>query len=261
MTDDSVRTRHRTPIPQWMRATTGLAVPTVLLSLALSSLWPGELPITFPAAVALVLAAESAIVFHALERDRHGANPRPFTSATWVTVTRGAAVAVLAGFAVAPPASPPSTAIALAWTPAALFAAAALLDAVDGLVARLTDSVTALGARLDVEMDGLVVLVGTVVAAVDGGLPSSFLAVAGARYLFVAGRWWRERRGRPVFELPPNRARRPLGALAMLAVWVALVPVVDESVSRAFATLVLIPFLANFCWDWLAVTGRLDRVQ
>ncbi|MXV63716.1 CDP-alcohol phosphatidyltransferase family protein [Natronorubrum sp. JWXQ-INN-674] len=252
MTDDSVLTVRRRARSRWARISAGNAAMVALAVVALESLWTDGPPPGFLVAVGVMLTLESAFVYRllgGLERTRRPAN-RPVTIATWVTVARGAAVAVLAGFVGT---EPPS---GIAWVPAALFAAAAAFDAVDGAIARATDTVTDFGARLDVETDGLVVLVGTLVAVVDGALPRFFLAVAVARYLFVAGQWWRERQSKPVFDLPPNRLRRPLGGLAMLAVWLALLPIPGDTVSRAFATLLVVPFLANFCWDWLAVTGR-----
>ena len=251
MTDDSTLAVRRRTLPQWGHVTAGNAAMTCLALVALQIGWPAGPSAGFLAAVGLVVGLESALFCVVVgERGRH-----PVTLATWVTVTRGAAVAVFAGFVVA--GSPAETGI-VSWVPAALFALAAALDAVDGALARATDSVTDIGARLDIEIDALVVLVGTVVAVVDGTLPPVFLAVGAARYLFVVGRWWRTRRGRPVSDLPPNRFRRLLGALAMLAIWLALVPVLENTVTRAFAVVVLVPFLANFCWDWLAVSGRLE---
>ncbi len=256
---ETTATRRRV-LARWGRVTAGAAVMVglALLSLSLSPPWAGGPPAIVLATVGAVLALESILVFGLLaggspERDSAPAPaPEPVSLATWITVSRGAAIAVLAGFVV----TAPTAAGANVWLPAALFAVAAALDAVDGAVARATGRVTDFGARLDVEMDALVVLVGALVGVREGSLPALFLAVAGARYLFVAGRWWRRRRGRPVFELPPNRLRRPLGALAMLAVWLALLPVPGDAVSSAFAAAVAVPFLANFCWDWFGVTGR-----
>lgn len=240
-------------LPRWSRVTAGNAALVALALVVLAPLWPDGPTAGFLVAVGVVLGLESLLVVGLLEGwgRADARREQPVTLATWVTLARGGAVAVLAGFAAT--GLPSGTG---AWVPAALFAVAAALDAFDGVLARATDSVTDLGSRLDVEIDGLVVLVGTLVAVVDGALPVVFLAVAGARYLFVAGRLWRRRRNRPVYELPPNPLRRPLGALAMVAVWLALLPILSDGVSRAFATLVLVPFLANFGWDWLAVTGR-----
>ncbi|MEA1931073.1 MAG: CDP-alcohol phosphatidyltransferase family protein [Euryarchaeota archaeon] len=175
----------------------------------------------------------------------------PITFATAVTLSRGAALAVFAGFlATGLPAG------RVAWLPAVLFAIAAGLDTLDGAIARATDAISELGGRLDTEMDGLTVLFGTALIVAADLVPRVFLLVGLARYLFVFGCWLRRRRGRPVYDLPPSQLRRVLGGLAMATVWMALLPVTEPSVTRPVAVVVLVPFCFNFSRDWLAVSGR-----
>jgi phosphatidylglycerophosphate synthase len=70
---------------------------------------------------------------------------------------------------------------------AALAAVALALDAVDGRVARRTGTVTAVGARFDMEVDSvLVLLLGVHVA---GSLGPWVLPVAALHYAYVAARW------------------------------------------------------------------------
>ncbi|AGB37445.1 CDP-alcohol phosphatidyltransferase family protein [Natronococcus occultus] len=245
MTADHLGRRRRT-LPRWGLATTGCVATAALAVLTLEAVWPEGPSSGFLAVVAGVLVLEATLLFRTIDRTRSA----PLTSATWVTLVRGGTIAVLAGFLLAPTPTGP-----IAWAPAILFALGAGLDAIDGLLARATDSTTELGARLDVETDGLAVLVGAVVAVAADAVPTAFLAVGAARYLFVLGTWWRRRRGRPVLELPPSRVRRPLGALAMAAVWIALAPVPGRTISYAVGAAVMVPFLANFCRDWLAVCG------
>ncbi|MEY7848259.1 CDP-alcohol phosphatidyltransferase family protein [Natrarchaeobius sp. A-rgal3] len=231
-------------------ATIGLLCAVFLTTVALERLWPGGPRLEFLVFVGIALALESALVLVTVDRVT-GSGEATFTLATGVTLARAAAVAVLAGFVVT---RPPSG--LLVWAPGALFAVAAALDAVDGAIARSRGTETDLGARLDVEVDAFAVLVGSIVAVGNGAAPVAFLAVGAARYLFVGTLWWRHRRGREVHELPQSRVRRPLGALAMLAIWLAILPVADHGVSRPIATIVAIPFLANFARDWLVATGR-----
>ena len=238
--------------PQWpvLTAATWSIVAIGLLAFELRG--PIGATRLFVVAVGVTLAVESVLLWRSAREvaPPTADGPREITLATWVTVVRAASVALLAGFALTTP-----TGLA-AWLPGVLFLIAAGFDAIDGAIARLTDSVTDLGAKLDVEIDALAVLVGTVVAIADGAVPTAFLLVGVARYLFVAGNWWRRRRGFPVRTLHSNPVRRPLGALAMLAIWLALLPVPDAALSRPIATVVMVPFLLNFCWDWLAVTNR-----
>lgn len=173
------------------------------------------------------------------------------TLATVITITRGSALVAFAGVVTAGQSTE-----RLQWLAAALFALAVALDAVDGAVARRTDSVTELGARLDTEVDALVVLVGTVAVVAAGTVPVAFLAVGLARYAFVAGSHVRRLRDRPLSELTQSRFRQLTGATIMGTVWVALLPTVGETVSRSLAWVVLVPILVHFLWDWLTVSGR-----
>ncbi len=69
----------------------------------------------------------------------------------------------------------------------ALASAALVLDAVDGRVARRTRTVTAVGARFDMEVDAFLVLV---LSAYDVRLLGGWVLLIGAaRYLFVAAGW------------------------------------------------------------------------
>ncbi len=173
------------------------------------------------------------------------------TIPTVLTLSRGAVLAVFAGFlATGVPGG------SLAWAPALLFGFAAAGDAVDGALARATDSVSAFGARLDTETDGLTVLFGTVFVVWTGAAPAVFLIVGLARYAFVFGSWRRKRRGLAVSDLPPSQLRRLLGGSAMVTIWIALLPIVPATVSRPLAVAVAIPFVLNFTRDWLAVSGR-----
>lgn len=173
------------------------------------------------------------------------------TVPTALTLARGAALSVFAGFLAT--GLPSGT---MAWMPALLFGFAAGGDAVDGALARATNSVSALGAQLDTEMDGLTVLFGTVVVVWAGLVPALFLLVGLARYAFVFGIWRRKRRGLTVYDLPPSQLRRLLGGSAMVTIWIALLPVVPTAVSRPLAVGVAVPFVLNFTRDWLAVSGR-----
>ncbi|NGM70954.1 CDP-alcohol phosphatidyltransferase family protein [Natronolimnobius sp. AArcel1] len=235
----------------WGRATLGLWLGAWGLVIALERATAGDIVSAhFLAVVGCTIGLVSGIFFRIVSKTTRTAGLEPVTLATWVTVTRGAAIVVLAGFIVVP--SPDGL---LAWLPALLFAVGAALDAVDGLLARRTGTTTMLGAQFDVETDALVVLVGTLVAIATEAVPLAFLAVGIARYLFVFGSWWRRRHGRPVYDLPESRLRRPLGALAMVTIWLALLPPVAPGLSRLIALVVMVPFVLNFARDWVAVAG------
>jgi CDP-diacylglycerol--glycerol-3-phosphate 3-phosphatidyltransferase len=233
--------------PVWVAAAAATAAVTVLLTGVVATRQAIGAP--FLAAVGAVLAVEAAVFryAHGQVSDR---GRQPFTLPTLVTAVRGAAVAVLAGFVVAG-----RPVALLAWLPALLFAGEALLDAVDGALARATGTTTAFGARLDTETDALALLVGSVVTVRFGAAPAFYLAVGLARYGFVAALTLRQYRGNPVSTLPERKSRRLLAAAQMLVLAVVLVPALDTTLSRWLATVGMVPFLLGFVRDWLLVTG------
>lgn len=206
----------------------------------------------FFAVVAGVVLLQGALLVGVYRRVGRADELKPFTVATGITVFRGGAIAVLAGFVVA---SPESHA---AWVPAALYAAVAGLDAVDGAVARGTGTVTETGTRLDTETDALGLLVGAMAAIRLGMAPAAYLLVGLARYAFVAGVGWRRWRGKTVRPLPPSHLRRINAGVGMAVVIVLLAPLPGPTVSRMLALVAMVPFLAVFLRDWLLVTGRLE---
>ncbi|WP_255190821.1 CDP-alcohol phosphatidyltransferase family protein [Natronobeatus ordinarius] len=216
---------------------------------AVGSYWSAQATGRFLVGVGVMLAVEVLIVRRTIEVTHRRAGPQRLTLATVVTIHRGVVLAVLAGVLALE--NPTGT---LVWAPGVLFALAASLDAVDGAVARATDAVTELGDRLDVELDALTVLAGATAAVVAGSAPIAFLAVGLARYCFVVGTWLRRRRGLPVAPLPPSQGRRLLGAAAMVAICLALLPVPGPRPSWYLTTAVMVPFLLNFGRDWLAVS-------
>ncbi len=218
--------------------------------------WAGNRGSLVLGGAAIGFVAVTAIAWRTIALARRTDGAEPITLATWVTIGRGGTLVVLAGFLLIEP--PTGQA---AWLPGVLFAIAAGADAIDGKLARATDSVSELGRRLDVEMDSVTVLFGTVLAVRYGGVPVAFLAVGLARYAFVAGIHYRRWNDRPVSELDPSTARRLLGALAMAAICLALLPVPGTTVSRTVAIGVLVPFVLNFARDWLVVSGRHPTVD
>jgi CDP-diacylglycerol---glycerol-3-phosphate 3-phosphatidyltransferase len=206
-----------------------------------------------------VSAAVWLLVVGTFARLRAAAGERaPPGLATRVTLLRGWFISALAGFVVAPPRSG-----AMAWAPGALYTVAALCDLADGYVARRRGEVTVVGARLDVAVDALGLVVGTLVAIALGQLPAWYLALGAAYYLFHGGLRWRARRGRPVHldRLRPSRFTRQFAGCQMGLVATALFPVVGPPGTTITAALFMAPPLILFVRDWLVVTGRLDPMQ
>jgi CDP-diacylglycerol---glycerol-3-phosphate 3-phosphatidyltransferase len=259
--DTEVRERGRrsalgAAVRRWLEAAAGLVAFTVLLGVGIAAAWPAVRTIAFAGWGSLALGVAFVAVGISIERTFRSGRPERLTLASWVTLLRGAALATFVGFLAIEAGSRGSATSFVAWLPALAFAAAGLLDAVDGAIARRTDAVTELGARLDVEFDALVTLVGAIAAVAVGGAHVAFLLVGAARYLYVSSLWSRRRRGRPVRKLSPSRIRAPLSALVLVAIWLALTPVVSEGPAFLLTTAVAVPFLLNFLYDWLVTTTR-----
>lgn len=199
----------------------------------------------------VVLAAEVGFVAYHLAPGRAAA---AFAPPNLVTLTRGGLYAATAGFLAVAPATP-----AVRWAPAACYGTGVALDVVDGRLARRLGRTTGLGARLDLAFDTLGFLVAPLVGVVWGRLPAIYLSLSAARYVYRAGLAWRERRGHPVGDLPDSRLRRPLAALQMGFIVVALAPTLPTAVVHPASVVALVPSLATFARDYLSVTGRLDR--
>jgi phosphatidylglycerophosphate synthase len=115
-----------------------------------------------------------------------------------------------------------------------LGAAAFLLDAVDGRVARYTGTSSAAGSRLDADTDGTLVLVLSCAAA--GRIGPWTMAIGLMYYVFLAAGWFRPSLTRA---LPPNAARKGIGALQPAALLFALAPGVPAVPGTAAAAAAL----------------------
>lgn len=165
------------------------------------------------------------------------------------SLTRGVLFAGLTGFVFLP--KPPG---ALAWAPALLYTVGALIDFLDGYAARLANQVTQLGEKLDMSLDGWGMLVASILAVRYGQVPTWYLLVGAARYLFLAGLWLRQRLGWTVSDLPPRVARRMFAGIQMGFAFVMLWPVFQPPGTHQAAAVFALPFLVNFLLDWLVVS-------
>jgi CDP-diacylglycerol--glycerol-3-phosphate 3-phosphatidyltransferase len=171
--------------------------------------------------------------------------------ATALTLLRAWLVAVVGGHLLLPPLTgAAATVVALIYT------AAAILDNVDGRVARRTAHTSALGARLDVRADALGLLVAPLVAVHAGRLPPWYLLLAVAFPLMRLGLRLRERWGLPVHRdrLRPNRWARLFAGVQMGVVATALYPVLPTWLLWPAATLAMVPTLWLFAAEWRVAT-------
>ena len=166
--------------------------------------------------------------------------PRLTTAADRVTLIRAvlvaccAAVTVPALFGGAGPGAPVVV----------LGAAAFLLDAVDGAVARRFACVSPAGGRLDVQTDAALVLVLSCAAALVVG--PWVLAIGLMWYAFVAAGWIRHELRRM---LPVKRLRKVIGAFQPFALLLALTPGVPGGIGMAAVIVALVALVASFGRD------------
>jgi len=236
----------------------GLAAVAALLLAAGHPMVPTAVVAASPLHPAVVVgglwAGQLWYLARSLDADRRqepGVRPRSLGLANGVTVLRGALYAVVAGFVVVP------SDTSLAWVPAACYGAGALLDRVDGLLARTVGRSTPLGDRLDMAFDTFGFVAAPLVAVVWGRLPVWYLSLSAARYVFRGGKHWRRLRGRPVFDRPDSDVGKYLAGLQMAFLTVALAPQVPADVVAAVAPAVLAPSLAVFLRDYCYVAGWL----
>lgn len=133
-----------------------------------------------------------------------------------------------------------------------LASAALVLDAVDGQVARRTDTATRLGARFDGEVDAFLILVLSVAVSRDYGW---WVVLIGAvRYAFLAAGWivpWL------AAQLPPRYWRKVVTAIEGIVLTVAVSGVLPRPVGMIAVGVALLLVAESFGRDvvWLYRTG------
>jgi CDP-diacylglycerol---glycerol-3-phosphate 3-phosphatidyltransferase len=249
---------HPAALRSLQRRWTWLAVLSAAAALTGAALlwlaWePGAAGIWLAVALA-ALAWQLAWVRGVLDSNTHresGELLPTFGPGNALSLTRAALLSFLAGFLFIP--RPPG---GLAWLPAAVYILAAATDFFDGYLARRSGTVTALGEALDLRLDGLGVLLASLLAVLYGTLPWWYLPVPLARYLFLFGLWWRKQRSLPVHELLPSHRRRGLAGVQMGFIAAMLLPFLGPPGTHLAAGLFMLPFLIGFTYDWLLVSDR-----
>jgi phosphatidylglycerophosphate synthase len=177
------------------------------------------------------------------------ANHHPFARfgpANQVTLLRGLLVVVLAVLLLMPRSA------ALAAFTVGIGAFAAVLDAVDGPLARRTRMVSAFGARFDMEVDALLIQV-LAVFAWRYDKAGAWVLLAGLfRYAFVVSGWIWPWLRRP---LTPTLRAKTVCVVQTIALLVVLAPSIRRSVSGPIAAASLLLLAASFAAD----IGRLWR--
>jgi len=169
-----------------------------------------------------------------------------FGPANQVTTIRAMLVALIAAL-IGEPRFP-----AVATSAAAATVAVSALDGIDGWLARRHQIASSFGARFDMEIDALLILVlAILVSEFDKAGPWVILSGL-LRYIFVgAGRYWPRLRA-PLFA---SRRRQAVCVVQILALNLAIVPAVQPPLSVAIAAVAL----AALAWSFLVDTRWLLR--
>ncbi len=196
-------------------------------------------------AAAQSLAAYGVVAFVLIAGLRDHAPWPGFGAANRLTLGRGVLASIIAAFVAQGPLSP-----TLLWGVVGMAAIAYLLDAVDGWRARRDGMATPFGARFDMEMDALLILVLSALVMTEGRAGPWVLAIGAMRYALLAAAWAVPALGRP---LPTSNRRRFVCAAQMALLIACLTPPVPPPAAAIFAGLALTMLSASFALDvaWL----------
>jgi len=231
----------------------------------LRQLWNPQQSLQWIISAATLMAIQLSVLWWALPYNR---SPAPYADpasvhlrpvlgyANALTLLRGLLACLLAGFLFIP--MPQGW---WAWAPALLYTCERLIDFADGYVARITRSESKLGEILDIEFDGLGILIAVMLGIQYGKLPAWYLLLGLGRPLFVLGLWLRSRTGRPNYELPPSEHRRIIAGFQTGFVSLVLWPLWLPAVTLLAAYVMAVPLIFSFGRDWLVVSGVLDAAS
>lgn len=206
----------------------------------------GPLALGFVVKAVAVFLAACAWVLWAVRR--HAQHIR-FGAANRVTLARLGLIALLAG-AVGEPLPDP---VGMAWGTVVVATTAALLDALDGPLARAQGLASEFGARFDMESDALLMLV-LCLLVLHFDKAGAWVLMAGlARYLFVLAGcllpWMRR-------VLPPRAWRKAVCVIGITCLIVCLGPIISRAWSQAIAAASLALLMCSFTADVLWLVRR-----
>jgi phosphatidylglycerophosphate synthase len=230
---------RRTPAVRRSAALAQAAGLVVAASVAAAMLAIGAVGPRYVANAVVVDVAVAVVVLRAVSRSH------PFDyfgAANIVTTLRAALVAATAALIVEPPAP------VVAGAAAGLALIVALLDGVDGWLARRTQMASPFGARFDMEVDALLILVLSILAWTLGKA-GPWVVLAGAmRYLFVAAGWAWDWMTAP---LPPSTRRKAVCVVQVLGLAAVVSPLLPAPASTLAALVTLLTLTWSFAVDTL----------
>ena len=223
------------------RDLTAMAALVLLVALGLASV--ADLGMDYALKAVLAFAAGAWLVWRGLSAHPH---PR-FGPANRVTLARLGSVALMAGlFGESFPSAPLDAMPTAAWCLVILATVTALLDAVDGSLARRSGLSSAFGARFDMETDAAFTLVLCMLVIQSGQVGLWILASGLMRYGFVAAArawpWLSE-------PLPPSKRRQTVCVIQITTLIVCLGPIVPAPLAVALAAISLSLLTLSFATD------------
>ena len=238
---DSLRARAFVTVFAGLVAVVGLAT-TARLALPLSALFPLKAAACFGlvAAVALARLTDANHPFAIFGQANH------------VTTARAVFVALVAG------AIGEDTAPIVAGSVAAAAMAVTIMDGADGRLARRQRMSSAFGARYDMEVDALLILVLSVLAFTHDKAGAWVIVSGVIRYVFVAAGWTWPWMARPLI---PSRRRQAACVIQIVALIVVVEPMVMRPISELVAAFALGMLSASFAADtWWLVLHRREQM-
>ncbi|MFO1351954.1 MAG: CDP-alcohol phosphatidyltransferase family protein [Gammaproteobacteria bacterium] len=217
------------------------------LALTAAVTWLGQAWLNWPPQSMLqalvVFAAIGAVIMLAIPRQLP---LRAFGSANRVTLLRAALVACLCGLL-----GSPVVVAEQGWLMCTLALAASALDAVDGWLARRSGATSRFGARFDMEIDALFILVLAVLVWQTGRVGAWIWLAGGLRYLFLAAGWLWPWLGS---DLPASKRRQTVCVVQILVLITCLSPPMGPFLSVIMSAGSLVSLVASFAIDviWLA---------
>jgi phosphatidylglycerophosphate synthase len=132
------------------------------------------------------------------------------------------------------------------WTLLAIVLLALLLDGLDGYLARRFGQVSEFGARFDMEIDALLILILSVAAVLFGKAGVWVVLIGLMRYAFVVAQWFQPRLAG---QLPASFRRKLICVLQIAALCLVLVPFVLAPASTLLAGIALVLLAYSFAVD------------
>ena len=210
----------------------------------------------FMQAVILWLLATNIILNKHLDLNRASQQKAIYPDLGWanrLTLFRGFLIAFTGGFVFLLDRSEKILLI-----PALSYLIAAIIDRIDGYIARITKHESLLGIKLDIEFDALGLLIAPLLAVWTGQIHWSYLSVSVAYYLFQGGLYWRKKQQKPVYQLPLNMSRRAVAGFQMGFLAVVLWPILAPPATTVAGFAFMLPLLGGFLIDWFIVSGRIN---